>query len=64
MERIVTSVLRHYGLTLSLTSIQLVDRDWKIDISAPSGQKTSIVAADSNAHGVRRAVMAALQIDG
>jgi len=64
IERIVRTVLRDFGLRMSFQRTARVGDDWVIVVISSNGRPINVSVAATSAHDVRRAVMAALGVDG
>ena len=64
VERIVQSVLRDYGLRMRIHDVGRLTDSWDIVLDRRDGSALHIAVATSSPHGVRRALMSALKIDG
>jgi hypothetical protein len=64
IERIVQSVLRDYGVAFTLQEIAGGSDVWDVVLKQGTGRPLHIMLAPNSPHGVRRAVMTALKVDG
>jgi hypothetical protein len=64
VEDVVRSVLTHYGLGASVGRITSNGRNWDVEIIDASRSITTVHIPTATAQGVRRAVMAAFDVEG
>jgi hypothetical protein len=64
VERIVRSVLRDFGLRLNLRSVTKASDSWAVALTEPQRPPLCLTIPDGPPHAVRRAVMAALAVEG
>ena len=64
VEEVVRSVLTHYGLGASVGRVTSTGRNWDVEIIDASKTITTVHIPTDTAQGVRRAVMAAFDVEG
>jgi hypothetical protein len=64
IETIVQSVLRDYGVAMTIQEIGGASGMWNVVLRQRTGTAFRITLAPNSPHGFRRAVMLALNIDG
>jgi hypothetical protein len=63
IESIVRSVLRDYGLGMTLDSVAPHEDGWEIVLRSSPAETVSLTLGPNSPHGLRRALMEALEID-
>jgi hypothetical protein len=64
IERIVRSVLKYYGLQLTLRHVMFHDDRWRVLLIPPDGSPVQVTVPDSRPQDVRAALIGALEVEG
>jgi hypothetical protein len=64
VDRIARAVLLDFGLSHKLRRVALASGDWELEFASPGKPSIRVTTPDGPAHLIRRALMAALDVDG